>query len=518
MASLGWYTSIGGKFLRSVPSYTVAVVIATLISQFSLLLAFFLPLKVVILLGSTSIPRYFPSAWQSLEIGELVIGLSAAAICFYFLHFSTERLIALGVERGSRRLLEKSHKITLFDNQDDIAARAYQRYVSSLAGIVFIALVCIALLAFYADLALLIAAYWLSVLLVFSLLYRFASRFRLAVKDGFSGLVGVLSGVGFLLVFTFIVADFLLGSAPEFLIALVMLILCRQLMQRLARVFSDIESLYERRLQVNALFFHSHVFSHASTTADSDDWLLLDLERRNKWIGAVLHDVLDVPVDALQTRWLQTGISGIFAFDVALPSSGGSGDDHYLVKLFTGSRRTMAQHEATLLLGSSELYLPAPEFLGVGVVEGRACHVSRLPLQQRLEAYELKSASLDLLARLLAVEPPSELVCRYGRSRPFLWQRLEANLVFSHLRLAAQDDDSLHVIERFEQSFEEALDILRALPLQLLNSETGGDALFRTSDGAVLACHWGRWSLDPVGSGWPIRSMTSLYWSRNFQG
>lgn len=518
MASLGWYASIGGKFFRCVPGYTVAVVISTLLSQFSLLLAFFLPLKVVILLGSTRIPHYFPAAWQGLEIGQLVVGLSAAAICFYLLHFAAERLIAFGVERGARRLLEKSHKITLFDNQDDIAARAYQRYARSLAGIVFIALVCLALLAFYADLALLIAAYWLSVLLVLSLLYRFAGRFRRAVKDGFSGLLGVLSGVGFLLVFTFIVADFLLGSAPVFLIALVMLILCRQLMQRLAGSFSDIESLYERRLQVNALFFHSHVLSHSSTTGDANDWLLLDPERRKQWIGAVLHDLLNVRVEGLQTTWLQTGISGIFAFDAALPSRDGSGDDHYLVKLFTVSRRTMAQHEATLLLESGELHLPAPEFLGVGVVEGRSCHVSKLSLKQRLEPYELKPASLDLLGRLLAIEPPGELVCRYGRSRPLLWQRLETNLIFPHLCLAAQDDDSLQVIERFEQFFEGALDILRALPLQLLNSETGGDALFVRQMALCWRVTGGVGALILSALAGQFGSMTWLYWSRSSQG
>ena len=59
-ATIGWCISLGVKFVKVVPIITGLVQISTLASQIFLLLAFFLPLKVIILLGSDKTPAYFP--------------------------------------------------------------------------------------------------------------------------------------------------------------------------------------------------------------------------------------------------------------------------------------------------------------------------------------------------------------------------------------------------------------------------------------------------------------------------
>ena len=79
LMSLRWAVSIGSKLIRVAPGYTFSVIIFTLISQVSMLLAFFLPLKVIILLGSSRIPRYFPESWKSFDHDQLVITLAVAA-------------------------------------------------------------------------------------------------------------------------------------------------------------------------------------------------------------------------------------------------------------------------------------------------------------------------------------------------------------------------------------------------------------------------------------------------------
>lgn len=64
---LRWSLSLGAKFSRVVPFLTLAIVILTLVAQIASLLSFFLPLKMIILLGSEGMPRYFPAAFAQLD-------------------------------------------------------------------------------------------------------------------------------------------------------------------------------------------------------------------------------------------------------------------------------------------------------------------------------------------------------------------------------------------------------------------------------------------------------------------
>src|SRR5690625_4438492 len=139
-ATLRWCLSLGAKFIKEVPLRTQWIVLLTLVSQVSMLVASFLPLKVVIMLGSDRIPRYFPDAIRDYDRGQVLTLLSALAIAFFVLHNVSERLITTLTRSGSRRLLARSRKMVLFDNQDEIATQAYERFSRALASGVFVGL------------------------------------------------------------------------------------------------------------------------------------------------------------------------------------------------------------------------------------------------------------------------------------------------------------------------------------------------------------------------------------------
>ena len=159
LMSLRWAVSIGSKLIRVAPGYTFSVIIFTLISQVSMLLAFFLPLKVIILLGSSRIPRYFPESWKSFDHDQLVITLAVAAAGFYLLALLSERILAMLATKGAQRLLDKSRKITMFRNQKTITKNAYLKYSSGLAGLVFSILAFIFLGVLYPNLAIVTFSY-----------------------------------------------------------------------------------------------------------------------------------------------------------------------------------------------------------------------------------------------------------------------------------------------------------------------------------------------------------------------
>jgi len=159
LQSLRWSISLGAKIGRVVPWLTIGVVVIALISQIAMLLASFLPLKVVILLGSEGIPHYLPSALHALGKDTLIGVLSLVTVAFYITHLAAEKLVTLVTERAVVVLLKSSHKLVLFERQDEVAGTAYQRFSRALAGGVFSIVAIVGLSWAYVDMALVIVGY-----------------------------------------------------------------------------------------------------------------------------------------------------------------------------------------------------------------------------------------------------------------------------------------------------------------------------------------------------------------------
>src|SRR5690554_4121767 len=130
---LYWSAAVLKKFFKLVPLPTLTLVALTLVSQFSRMLAFFLPLKVIILIGSTGTPRYFPDSWAALDRDALVIALSLATVFFYVVSLTSEKLLSIMAEKGAAGVVAGTHKMVLFTNQDEVASQAYQKLAAGLA-------------------------------------------------------------------------------------------------------------------------------------------------------------------------------------------------------------------------------------------------------------------------------------------------------------------------------------------------------------------------------------------------
>ncbi|MEX5452450.1 hypothetical protein, partial [Stutzerimonas stutzeri] len=88
-----------------------------------------------------------------------------------------------------------------------------------------------------------------------------------------------------------------------------------------------------------------------------------------------------------------------------------------------------------------------------------------------------------------------------------LWQRLGTEQL-ERLRIAVITADQQHDLAALLARLPMLHQLLEALPLAVLNPEMGQDA-FWVSDaegeqkGKAILLNWGRWSLEPVGAGWP---------------
>ncbi|WP_026331428.1 hypothetical protein [Thioalkalivibrio sp. ALE11] len=489
--NLRWSGWLGAKFMWAVPGSTVTVVLATLVAQLSLLLAFFLPLKVIILLGSDGIPRYFPPSFAEFDRDALILWLSAATVGFYILYLVADRIGIAASDRGARRLLERSRKMVLFERQDEIATAGYHRYAKALAGAVFVVLSGGLFFWLYPAVAVLFLGFILSATAGLLAGMAVSVRFQEHLTDNLAGWINVLSAIGFMLVFVWLVADFLYGDPPGLIPAIIALLLTRQAFQRGGAAVQQVRGIVSDRARLDALFFHRRVWLPENKETRKSIWPLLEPETRAQWVPEVLASLLDRPVpEAVDIRWWQTATGDIPTLYCTLDDNEG-----YFVKIFARNRTGQARHEATLL-SDPPPGLPAPEWIGATEVRGFQCHVLRLSgadAGRRKDLHRVRE-------QLLAVRPAARVVERYARSRAFLWQRLETGML-ERLRVAA-DESEWQIPDELAARMDDWREALRRLPLAYVNPELRPENMVRSPDGEPLLVHWGRWVLEPAGARW----------------
>lgn len=499
-----WSLLIGARFVRYVPGSTIIVVLATLISQIAMLLAFFLPIKVVILLGSTGIPGYFPSVLAEIDRNTLIIALSISAIGAYLLYLLSERVIVWSSDFGARHLLARGSKLVLFENQGEMAVRGYRRYAHALASGIFVLLGCSALVLLYPAVAFLTAIYFLSTTALLLLICTIKEGALVGFRQKLRPVLSTAGMVGFLISFAYMVADFLWWSPPSLIIALISILLLRQIFGRLAFMIGDISALYQQRIELSALFFKRHVLLTDYAREERGMWPLLVPKVREIWVKSVLDEVVGADSEPLSVQWHQHTFGSIAALEIKtdIQQKGG-----YLIRLFDENRGMFALHEATLLASMTGLIFPAPRFLGATRVENCHCHVFDCEDFSRVLRSEVAAFSRQVVQRLIEIEPPDELVQRYTGSRPCLWQRLDGN-VFQRLRVAVENESQLRDLSTMDQAWPYLQTMLKDLPLVIINPDLNVETLFLSAadEGAPAASWWGRWSLDPVGSAWPVQA------------
>lgn len=496
-----WLVFIGGRFFKALPWATVTVVVSGLVSQVAMLLASLLPLKVIVLLGAESVPKYFPDFLVGFDRSQLVLIMSAAALAFFALHLLAEKVAASSIGYGVRKLIEQSNKLTLFDHQEEIAAKGYQRFAGGVANVVFVVLAFSVLVSIYPLLSIVSLGYVLLAFLCFLVWNHFSSgTWHWTPKS--VQLINALGILGFLVCFVFMVVDILYAGAVSVLWAVVSLLLIRQVLKGVSGGVVDFCSLSQYRLPLNALFFHEHVLVSAEKGREPNSiWDMVEPSIREGWLPTVVGEITQRSGEGMQVYWQQSGIIDIVTLRVKLPDEGkGVGD--FLVSLYAASRGVVAKHEASLLLEINTGKGPFPRLLGADQVSGYHCHVYDWSDLTPCNPMDYADCKLKANASLLSMAPPEGLVERYQRSKPFFWKTLDEAFI-DRMYLVASDDGERQLVGCFAQRLESICSRLKSLPLVVVNPDIWKTTLWQNDAGEPLISYWGRWSLEPAGSNWP---------------
>ncbi|MBO6848895.1 MAG: hypothetical protein JJ867_00280 [Marinobacter sp.] len=497
--AIRWSVSLGNKFLRVVPGLTFLAVMCSVFSQFFLLIGFLLPLKVVLLLGSDSVPVYFPPIFHDFGRDGLVLVLSLAAVMFYLLHLATSKLVDIAASSASNRLLARSRKMAIFENQKDIAAKGYQRYSQSLAAVSFFSICLVVMAFFYSKVAMVIVGYVAVCFIFVGLLSSLSQAFLDRLHRDLGSIVKVLGSVGFLVTFAFIVLDHLFGSAPGIIVSVVSLLLGRQAFGRMANLIKDIQGLYGQRAQLAALFFHGRIFMQRPKGLDKGIWGLVEPEVRDEWLGSLLEEVVGGKNPEFTVEWFDLGLPDVLCYQVGLVS--GEDERSFLVKVFNANRSAWAKHEATILVGQSDL--PTVPCVSLTLVHGLHCHVFETTGLIQCSKPETAKKLPDFRVKLSACEPSHELASLYLRSHPQVWQRVEPNSIRRTGHLLGQKAES-DLIEKLLSAISDIKATLKELPHAVSAPDIRVGMLWKDSEGNCLLVHWAVWNIEPLGTKWPL--------------
>lgn len=498
-ASALWGYSIIKKIARVVPVQSLLFVVFFIASQISLLAAFFLPIKVLVLLGSEDVPSYFPEFLSGFARDALVLMMAVMSVVCFLSHIALEYIDSLLARSGGNLLLLRSGKQLMVGAHDRVVVDGYRDFLKAFAFFIFSSITLLILLVIYIEMFVVV-----SVLVVVSLaavlcVCSISSPVMKKVIEELALYLAVISGIIFLSAFLFSIVDFLYFQPPSVIVALVSILLVRQGVQRGFGGIVEYRRLFSRRAEIEPLFFSGKRFS--ANAARTDDRMLRMLTEGAllKAAGRAVSLLCDGTVEHSDVYRL--GRSDIVGVRVSMFDG-----RMYLVKAFSNEAAVLARHEELLL--SSVVYpaFPAPAWVGALEVDSVRCHVFNWGDYERVHRREIGNAVASVFVSLGAVDPPKKLAQAYMQAHLLLGERLKEDWFVGFAGAASEPE--MEDLAYLASKVETIRRIVSCSPLSIVSQDLTDDTIVSSEKGSYLAVSWGRWALDSLGVGWPIHDKT----------
>jgi len=490
------------RLYKCSPSSLIFGIPIFVVNQVSLVLALLLPLKVLIMLGSDGVPSYFRSFMSEATREPWMIGLAATAVGMFLLHLATTRVLSRLGDQGGRSVLDQSQKTVLFDNQQRFASDIFGRVIATW-GTLGMALggVSLGLLLEWRLVLLVLAAIALE--FVFFALYwnRFRAPERSEERERLlasrTNMLQNLSAINVLLLFGGLVYLLLTDPAMNFIAAVLLFLLTRQVLARSVRIFADADFFVKNRERVDALVHPGrHLREKRSTDRDSFEYLLRP-ERRGRVFEAVAQ-AAGIPVAESEWQWRDSfGKRGALFVSSATDRQ----ETEYRLKLkVKHGDAGLAREELFHLSDSPKSLGLSCERVDAGTIFGRRYLLLRSGFLASCPPDRFREVLFEVRMRLWKHSPQREFSLKLLRSFPPLDLRLTADRV-GRIRLACNEAAEEVLLDEFLTRLSEVVASLQRLPKVLCNrSLLERDNILLDSSGAPVVMNWESISIDIVGA------------------
>lgn len=492
------------QFVRHIRALTpwraLDAVLSLALAQLFGLLAFLMPLKIILMVSEPTMPSYV-SRWIAPDQEHLfIIGLSAAALLSYGLHHWCNRRAQAAIDAGAQRVLAATQKLQLFKNDQDLANDGYFR-LSRLGASLLMVLAAYGIgfwlnpLVFAILLALSVADY-LVVSWLLSRGHRLGEQLRQLVDTRLNILAGVLGSINFLLVFAILVFQYLQAGGGSALTAIITLLLAREAMQRSTSALVDAGFVLKNQARLRPLFFSS--VPAPLPTESREHQQAIDAfhpETRQQWLPALLNDVTAKTGTDWETSWLDSNMPGL----ITLKAKASDGDRFWL-KCFPLPQASRAFHEQHLFSTHPGGSLRLPAYIGER--PARDYHIlifEQVP--DELPAPRVwQQQRLTWLLDAWSLKPADELARIYQRTHRLIHDRLGKDR-FGEMLVAAESKEDEDTIDALCAQWPEIYARVQAMPLVVHNPALSMRGSWRVADDAASAVclRWDQWGVEPLG-------------------
>ena len=496
-----WSARVMRQFMRVRPGAALVVIAATGVARVTKLLAFFLPLKVILLAGSDGVPRYFPFIDPG-QKPDWIIGLSIGAFVAYGLTLYLEALAARYSEGAGKDVLLGANQMSVHAKEDVQAKEAFADFSEIMAAIGFVGLGAL-VLAWVNPVLLvfLIAATLLTFAFSGWLLWGDAvprPRMKRWLVENKGMYLAVASSLVFFGGFLVILYPFLRGEPGNILLALLGIVLSKQMLSNLSGIAATACALKLRRPAIDALIFRNvHLLKDVPKPHDATLQSLFTKAQR-EWRGrAALSRVLSLEGE-VQANWIDSPLRGIKTLMLVELNARGEPQRYFQQQVAPPQYCDQLTNETYLFNHISRERLKAPAQITQFRVEEFQCQILDFGTGRTISPKAWPKIKRELLTTILAVKPPKALVTSYRRTRPTLAERLTDTLM-GRLEVAVDTPAEAEWLRQWRDTLPDLRAELKKQPLTVYNPDLGPGNVVRDGDDyRVMA--WGRWVLEPLGA------------------
>ncbi|MDQ2070136.1 hypothetical protein [Natronospira bacteriovora] len=501
-AFLKWLGDVLGVFIKARPATTLTLIGAHGLARVCSILAFFIPLKVILLAGSPGVPRYFRFFVDPDLRMEWIIGLSIAAVVFYLMTHVLEVAVKRLSEKGSIDILQEANEIAVVSRHIDAARDYYSRFGGVASNLSFS-------LLFLALISVLIPGVAAAVVALLTLQFGFTAavlRFLDSSRPrGLSGYIvnfsknylTILSAMVFFLGFAVILYPYLVGDGPNILLSLLSFLLLRQALTSLQSAVSDSISLHEERLTVNALVFRDQQLEKQEAKLSRSLRELFDKSQRQDRVSHELQRI-EPELHEPDVQWEDSSIPRVNTFRILVEDVPGEFPGQLQMQVFPEKESHKLENEDFLFKHVPREALNSPPVLSrfeMPPFQAQICDYGNgEPLKQK----DFRSANLKLREAIWSVSPPQALSEAFRTSKRLLHQRLNDDYV-QRISVAVDTSEDEQIYKTLIADLDVIRTLLSKLPMQIFNPDLKPGAVVQRSDGGHYVMSWTKWSLEPVG-------------------
>lgn len=505
-----WFISIltALSHVRPIPTWVVVVMIGS--GRITNILAFFLPLKVILLAGSEGVPRYFQAFIEVDQKMHWVIWLTVAAFVSFIVTQVLERIASRMASVAGAEVAAAASELSVVSNQDAQAQAYFGRICSVAAYLLFM------VVGFAVGMALNAPVFLIVVTMLALLFVCLCWIFYTEGTDGWGGRVRkfseenprditrIISSAGFLVGFLVILHPFVLGEGQNILIAILSVVLLRQTLNVLPSIVSEAVSLSTSRHKVDALVFPQVHFQAPERKERRSVRDVFDKPNRETDIRRLLV-ASGFDVKGVEVIWADCAIRGLITFRACAERAQSENRQYFQLQVFPQPVAKRLEDEQFLFSHVSRQALNAPEVVGMFSKAGFECQLTEFGEGGSIRTADWPVFQQTLLRQHWSCVPPDNLVRAFASSRGFLGARLSGDLV-ARLEVAADSEADVDALATFESRLPEIQRLVNRMPVYVHNTHLNRGNLAQKPDGEVLVMSWSAWTLEPIGAVLPRRA------------